>query len=85
MGQFNKTLEELEATLANVGLTLFGVVQLGPEGSFGKFKEWLDEGGHAGMEYMSSYLEVRKDSSKVFANYCLGVCLFLVAMQALHQ
>ena len=67
MGQFNKTLEELEATLANVGLTLFGVVQLGPEGSFGKFKEWLDEGGHAGMEYMSSYLEVRKDSSKVFA------------------
>jgi len=65
LSKINKTLEELEKVVADLGLTLFGVVGLGPEADYSHFEKWIEEGAHAGMEFMTNYSKIRQDSSKL--------------------
>lgn len=51
----------LEKLFANQNLEFLGVVRLGPEPSFVLFKEWLDLGYHAEMDFLKNYQELRQD------------------------
>ena len=46
-------------------LEFLGIVQLGPEPSYVLFKDWLDRGLNAEMDFLKNYLELRQDSSRL--------------------
>ncbi|MES2745694.1 MAG: tRNA epoxyqueuosine(34) reductase QueG [Bdellovibrionota bacterium] len=53
----------LEQLFQKHNLEFLGVVRLGPEPTFAWFKEWLDQGFHAEMDFLKNYLERRQDPS----------------------
>jgi epoxyqueuosine reductase len=55
----------IQELAANNGLIYLGAVRLGVLPEFSKFEAWLDDGIPPNLSYMSKYLDVRKDPSKV--------------------
>ena len=60
---------ELAAQIAALAhaehLVFLGVAALGREGNLPFFRDWLEQGMHAEMAYISAHAEVRADSSKI--------------------
>jgi epoxyqueuosine reductase len=53
--------ETLETFCQAQGLLLLGLVDLGPEPRFAHFESWLQDGQHAGMQFLENYRHLRQD------------------------
>ncbi len=53
--------DELHQLCSKQGLVLLGLVELGPEPSFPAFEHWLEEGQHAGMDFLQNNKHLRQD------------------------
>lgn len=58
----------VETAIFEAGLHMVGIIPLrGDDKSFNSFQQWLSEGKHAGMEYMTRHLTIRKNPASLEA------------------
>ena len=57
---------KIDKLLSQQGLSLIGVVDLaGNLRDFSAFEQWLSKDMHAGMKFMTNYLDIRKNPNKI--------------------
>ena len=61
MASSPEILNNLQRRVEGLGLTWLGVADLGPEPDFARYIKWIHEKRHAGMGYLESNLEIRRD------------------------
>ncbi len=58
-------VEEWTAFSRNLGFELVGIASAKPSEAFVHFRRWIDDGFHAGMDYLAKNLDVRADPRRL--------------------
>ena len=81
MSESSPNRRELTATLKSwaleAGFTRAEAVKLVPSSQGHWFREWLDRGDHAGMEWISRRVELREDPRKILPGAVSALCVAL--------
>lgn len=69
--------ETLKSWALEAGFTRVGAAKLVPSGQGEWFRQWLDRGDHAGMEWISRRVELREDPRKILPGAVSALCVAL--------